>query len=515
MLRWLAAAALVPLLAVSAVGAQQPAAGPFVPLGSRLDRLVVWMIDEGALSRLDPLTRPFRLAAVRRGVAEQDTLALSSSGRRSLAWLHAELDAVTDSTVAVAELGQAFYRNGRRDSFREGGASGTGTMGGVWVSVTRGPFVAVFNPAFENRLKDDPEFTGKTDRFVAGRVQTGYIALTGERGDLVYGRYARNWGPDLFGGLQLSPSAYATDMVSGALRMGRLELTTIAQRLDDYDTTLAATVTRWFLAHRLTVRAGKSVWLAFTETGVYGGTGRGFEPAFHSPLNLGLLTEFNEHRHVNLLWGVDAYARLGGGATIAAQGVIDDIQIDKDTLSDRRPISGGFSVQLTEALASARVHLTFGYTQVRSLTYRNSFAPWEVYAVQGVGIARNFADYDHALLRLQARPLARTHIALDAGYLRQGSGDFRLPFPPDSVLARPGQDFLVAPVRRAAVVRIAVSYEPYDGLLVNGVLGQDGNAIGADRTIAALSVRMRLDLLRRRFGAAWPAVERGHDGDWP
>jgi hypothetical protein len=326
---------------VRAAGAQQPAAGPFVPLGSRLDRLVVWMIDEGALSRVDPLTRPFRLAALRRGVAEQDTLALSSAGRRALAWLRAELDAAADSTAAVAELGQAFYANGRRDSFREGGASGTGTMGGAWVSVTRGPFVAVFNPAFENRLKDDPEYTGKTDRFIAGRLQAGYVAVTGEVGELFFGRTARNWGPGLFDGLELSPSAYATDMISGALRMGRFELTTIAQRLDDYDTTFAASVTRWFFAHRLAIRAGRGVWLAFTETGVYGGPGRGFEPAFHAPLNLGLLAEFNENLLVNVLWGIEGHARLGRALTIAAQGVIDDIQIDKETLMDRRPTSGG------------------------------------------------------------------------------------------------------------------------------------------------------------------------------
>ena len=494
---------------------QRDHAGPFIPLGSRLDRLVSWSILDGALASIDPLTRPYRLAAIRRAAAEQDTTILSSAGLRAFGWVRSELDRASDSTAFVAELGHASYRNGRRDSFRQGGRAGTGTMGGIWMSLGRGPFVAVVNPAFENRLKDDPEFTGDTDRFIAGRLQSGYVAVTGEAGDLFLGRTSRNWGPSLFDGLQLSPSAYATDMISGALRMGRFELTTIAQRLDDYDTTLAVSVTRWFFAHRLTVHAGRGVWLAFTETGVYGGPGRGFEPAFHAPLNLGLLTEVNEHREVNVLLGIEAHAGLGRGLSIAAQGVIDDIQIDRDTLTDWRPTSGGFTVQLTAALAKAPVHVSFGYTQVRSLTYRNSSTPWGIYAVRGVGIARNFADYDQVMLRLAAKRSAAWGVALDVSYLRQGSGDFRQPFPSDSVLAQAGQGFLVAPVRSAAAVRLVAEAEPLAGVLVNGEIGVNGAATGAAPGIAAVAVRVRFDALARQFGSVWGAVEPGDGRSWP
>jgi hypothetical protein len=507
--------ALVAVSLPSRVTGQQAAPGPFLPLGSRLDQLVRWMQAEGGLDRLDPLTRPFRLAAVRLVVARQDTLQLTPMARRAFAWLRTELAAANDSTTVSAELGASAYGNGRRDSFREGGRAGSGAMGGVWVSMTRGPLVAVLNPAFENRLRDDPDYTGDTSRFVAGRLQTGYVMLTGEAGDLFFGRAARNWGPDLFDGLQLSPSAYATDMLSGTLRMGRFEFTTIAQRLDDYDSTLAVPISRYFLAHRLGIRAGKGVWIALTETGVYGGPGRGLETAFLAPLNPALLTEFNEGKNVNLMWGAQLHSLLGRGLSFDGEWMIDDIQIDRGTLRDRRPWSGGITLAARYAFPDLPLHGTIGYTQVRSLTYRNSFEPYEVYAVSGVGIARTFSDYDQVLLRLETRPATRLRVSLDGSYIRQGSGDFRQPYPSDSVLALPGQGFLIAPARHSAGARLTASSEPWVGVELEGEVGVYGKVSGGSAGIAALAVRMGFNVLAGRFGAAWPGVERRSGTGWP
>jgi hypothetical protein len=513
--RLVAASTVLALAYALPAHGQEARAGPWVPIGSRLDGLVGWTIAEGGLGRVDPLTRPYRLAAVRGAATAQDTTLLSPAGRRVFRWLSSELAATSDSTAVAAELGQAFYNNGRRDSFREGGRSGAGAMGGVWVSMVRGPLVAVLNPAFENRLKDDPEYTGKTDRIIAGRIQNGYLAATGSLGDIVFGRMARNWGPELFQGLQLSPSAYATDQLVGTVRMGRFELTTIAQRLDDYDTTLAATVTRWFLAHRLTVRAGKGVWLAFTETGVYGGPGRGFEPTFAAPLNLGMLSEVNEKRDVNLLWGAELHAPLGRRASFEAQGMIDDIQIDAGPGTNSRPWSGGFTFVVRGALPTFPIHASLGYTQVRSLTFRNSISPWDIYAVRGVGLGRGLADYDQLLLHLEARPNAAVRMAIDISYLRRGSGDFHLPFPTDSVLAGPGQGFLVQPARSTPGARLTGGLELPMGLLVNGEIGVTRTLAGRNEVIAATALRLRLDVLKRHSGGAFPGLEAGASRPWP
>ena len=505
----------IALLRTASLPAQ---AGPWVPIGSRLDGFASWLVAEGGLRGIDPLTRPWRLAELRRAAAEQDSLALRPAGRRMLEWLQAELARAADSSALTAELGQALYRNGRRDSFREGGASGTGTFAGVWASLTRGPFVAVLNPAIENRLKDDPEFTGKTDRFVAGRLQIGYVAATGNVGDAFYGRMARQWGPSLFQGIQLSPSAYAQDQLTGTVRLGRFALTSLAQRLDDQQidsVSLDVPVSRYFFAHRLTIDAGRGVWIALTESGIYGGPGRGFEPAFHAPFGLAMLAQVNEQRNVNALWGVEMQAPLGRGVTFAAQGVIDDIQLDNKTLTDQRPTSGGFTAVLSGLMPRVPGHWSLGYTRVGALTYRNSFRVYEVYALQSVGLGRNFSDYDQVLLQLAVRPALSTNVALEASYLRQGSGDFRQPFPSDSVLAQPGQGFLVAPVQSGPAVRLVAEAEPFRGVLVNGEVGMNGAGSGSAKGIAALAVRLRFDALAHRFGAAWGAIEGGDGRRWP
>lgn len=499
------------LVTAASVGlAQSRPAGPFVPLGSRLDWLIRWTIADGGLEGIDPLTRPFRMAAVRdaAAAAATDSSPRAPARLRILELLNRELSAAADSVVVTAEVGVAAYRNGRRDSFREGGGAGVSPAAGVWLGLSRGPFVAVLNPGFDNRLEDDPEFTGNTDRVITGRLQSGYLAVTGGGGDLLLGRLPQQWGPELFDGLQLSASAYPTDMLSGTLRFGRLSLTTVAQRLDDYDTTLAAPVSRYFFAHRLGVRAGRHTWLAFTETGVYGGPARGFEPAFHVPLNPGLLSEVNEGKRVNLLWGAQIHTRIRPGITVQGELVVDDFQIDDDTLTDSRPWSGGFSLVVRAALPAAPMHVSLGYTQVRSLSYRNAADPWGVYAVRGVGIARNFADYDQVLLRAEAMLGSRADAALDLSFLRQGSGDFRQPFPTDTVLAQPGQGFLVAPARKALGARATLRMEPWKGLSLRGTGGVNGRLGGGMEAILELGVRLAFDVLHGTGGSAWPALER-------
>lgn len=515
-LRALAAAALL-ASAAPALSAQDYA-GPLVPLGSRLDRFVSWAIADGALTGVDPLARPYRLAAVRRAVALQDTLALAPSGRRAFEWLREALAAFDAPTLVVAEGAYEAYRNARRDTFRPGGGRGAYPAFGVWVSMAAGPFTAVLSPALEGRLWDDPEYTGVKDKRVVGRMQTAYVAVSGARGDLVLGRMARDWGPGLFGGLVLSPSAYAYDALSGALRIGRFELSALAQQLDAGPDTAGAPgvpFNRFLFAHRLGIDLGRGVWLALYETGVYGGPGAGFRPAFHNPLNLGLLSELNDGLGVNVLVGGDLSARLSDRVLVGASGFIDDIQIDRTTLRDRRPTSYGFTTLGRYSLPKAPVHLALGYTRVASLSYRNEKDVRFVYALRGVGIGRNFADYDQWLLRAEARPAPAWYVAADLSWLRQGAGDFRLPFPSDSILALPGQGFLVAPAHTARAARVTVGAEPRAGLELRGEFGITQRLGGGTLAIASASAHVRLDLIARALGGAAFGIEPGADRAWP
>src|SRR5207249_6048281 len=68
-------------------------------------------------------------------------------------------------------------------------------------------------------------------------------------------------------------------------------------------------------------------------------------------------------------------------------------------------------------------------TQVANLTYRTG-NPAEAVESRLVGLGRNFSDYDQ--LTLRAGLLAGPGVLLqpEATLLRQGQGDFRLPYPP-------------------------------------------------------------------------------------
>jgi hypothetical protein len=515
---WVAAAFLAVAQTPGAV-AQATSSGPFVPIGSRLDRLALWAADAGALRGVDPLTRPFRLAALRRAAAAADSATLTATARRSLEWLHQALEAAGDSTSVVAELAVRGYTNGRRETFRFSDSGGVGPAVGFRVGLTRGPFVVVLNPAIDNRLKDDPEYTGYTKRFIAGRMQEAYVAAMGNVASVYYGRFARNWGPPLWDGLLVSPAPYATEALGGALRIGRFELHSFTARLNDVDTSGVVSLQRWFVAHRLSMDLGRGAWLALVETALYGGPGQGFDPVLSAPLNSTLLSDFNDNQGrigVNAQWGADAVVPLWRGARVAASGFLDDIQVDRDTtLTSRRPTSYGLSVVVTAAMRTAPIHISAGYTRVSSLAYRNSFDPFLEYSQKRVGLGRNFSDYDQVMLRGAWRWSPAWSATLDVSYLRQGAGDFRLPFPSDSALAGGGMGFLMKPVRTAAGMRVTLEGELRPGLVVQGELGAVEMPRGDTRAIAAVGLRLRADLMRRRLGGSIPAVLEGADRGWP
>jgi hypothetical protein len=75
------------------------------------------------------------------------------------------------------------------------------------------------------------------------------------------------------------------------------------------------------------------------------------------------------------------------------------------------------------------VVLTAFFTQVANLTYRTP-NPAEAVDSRGVGLGRNFSDYDQLTLRAQVLAGPGVLLAPEATVLRQGEGDFRAPYPP-------------------------------------------------------------------------------------
>lgn len=513
------AAALLLVAATLSAGplrAQADPLGPWLPVGSRADRNVRWAIDAGAL-QLNPLVRPFRLAAVRAALATAQSRGLPERPARTLEAVARDLRALDDSAALLVEGSLAAYHNARRETLRSGGGSGVSPGIGVWASASTGPFVAVLNPAIEGRLRDDPEFTGEKTKRVTGRIQTAYLAATGRTGDVILGRLTRTWGPDLFDGLMLSGSAYAFDELAAALRVGRFELTSLTRRLSSVADTSGSGVAfnRFFLAHRLDMRIRDDTWLGLIETAVYGGSGDTWHPALLVPINLAIASAFNDSIRMNSMLGAELSMPLARGIRFEGSLMVDDIQIDRKLLTDKRPAAYGLTLVLRGAWPGTPVHSALGYTRVSALAYRNSFDPDFEYSNQHVGLARNFSDYDQVLLRTQLRPLSTWDIVLDLAYFRQGSADFRQPFPNDSVLAGPNQGFLVAPVRRWVAGRILADAEIRPGFTLTSELGFTAAPAGGTTAIASFAARLAFDVLHRRAGAAYSGGERGADRPWP
>jgi hypothetical protein len=109
--------------------------------------------------------------------------------------------------------------------------------------------------------------------------------------------------------------------------------------------------------------------------------------------------------------------------------LIDDIQIDKGggaTSGNNEPASYGFTLGAQTGLGPAA--WTLFYTRVANLTYRTPSPP-EAVMRRGVGLGRNFSDYDQLTLRGSLLTGPDVLLAPELTLLRQGTGDFRLPYP--------------------------------------------------------------------------------------
>src|SRR5439155_9461853 len=101
-------------------------------------------------------------------------------------------------------------------------------------------------------------------------------------------------------------------------------------------------------------------------------------------------------------------------------------QVGRAAASDKRPPSYGVTLGAQGPLS--RFGWTAFYTQVSNLACRITI-PAETVLRRGVGLGRNFSDYDQ--LTLRASMIAGPSVLLEpeVTLLRQGQGDFRLPYP--------------------------------------------------------------------------------------
>ena len=428
-------------------------ASPYVPLNHWAMPYVEHLIARGRLTDPTPLTRPLREADLLRALQATDSARLSAAERGVVRRVVAELDRRERGPAARLELhaGVAARSHARRDPLREAGPGHGTASGGAALTLFFGPVAVVTHPYFDTRLKWDPDYFGKKDRVIAGRAAEAYVTGQWRYGDVFFGALDRNWGPPALEGLLLSPSPYSYDHFGVTLGTPGVRLEGVITQLDDIDTGGVANH-RYLIAHRLVLRPPGRTTLALWEGSLLAGPGRPLEPWFANIFTLGLVAQYDQAGQVNNLLGLDVTSRVGS-ARVFGSLLIDDIQVDRSVATDREPPQYGATLGAQGGVAG--VAWTAFYTRIANLTYRTT-NPAEAVMRRGVGLARNFSDYDQLTLRASLLTAHRALLTPEVTLLRQGEGDFRLPYPPvtayDSTPA-----FLSGVVERT--VRLAVGYQ--------------------------------------------------------
>jgi len=474
--------ALFLLLAIPGTALAQDAS-PYVPLSHWAMPYVEHLIARGRLTDPTPLTRPFREAELLRALEAADSARLSAAEWAVVRQIKDELTRRERGPAARLDLhaGIAASSHARRDALREAGPGHGTVSGGAALTLYFGPAVVVTHPYFDTRLKWDPDYFGKKDRVIAGRNAEAYAAAQWRYGEVFFGAVDRNWGPPAVEGLLLSPSPYSYDHLGVALGTPGVRFEAVLTQLDDLPDTSGALNHRYLVAHRLVLRPPGKTTLALWEGSLLAGPDRQLEPWFANIFTLGLLAQLDQSEQVNSLVGLDVTTRIDQTRVFGSL-LIDDIQIDRNTATDQEPAQYGLTFGAQGGLGG--LAWTAFYTRIANLTYRTN-NPSETVMRRGVGLARNHSDYDQLTLRASLLPARGMLLAPEVTLLRQGEGDFRLPYPPvaayDSTRA-----FLSGVVE--TTVRLAVSGRLSAGAWTvagNGgvhLISNAGHVSGASRT---------------------------------
>jgi hypothetical protein len=300
-----------------------------------------------------------------------------------------------------------------------------------------GPAVGFVRTLIDSRLNADPEFSGRKDRKLAGRTEEGYLSGQWKYGELTFGRLARNWGPSTLQGLELGNYAYTYDHLYGLLGTDKLHFSTVVARLDNFTLPSGQVDQRFFSIHRLAVR--RASWeIAATESYVYSGPGRGFEPSLVNPFNIYSLSWRDENQEGNLGLGAEIAFRSRRVGTLAAHIFLDDLQIDRCDPLCAEPTSYGFTLAAEGLPLAGEQRLFASYTRVSNLAYHTP-NPSEAYSMLGVGLGRGFSDYDEVKVGADIALVPRTPLRLYVAHRRQGEGDYRATYPaPADYATTPG-----------------------------------------------------------------------------
>jgi hypothetical protein len=408
---------------------------PFIPLDHPLLPLAEYLIARGDIADPSPMIRPFRRTDLVRAIEAAHLAPESKSGTIAAALERAFGDRPDESWFRVAgRAGAQGYTTARRDLLHPSGNGAVTGYADLTLEGRTGSFVAVSRAAAENRLKDDPDWSGgslQQRKSQAYRFIDGYLSAQWKHVRLFYGQMDRNWGPAGSLGLSLANYAYPRADVGLDLVFDRLQFNVVGTQVSDMTSIDGTTNKRYFMAHRLNVKVTKRLDLALWETGLLAGANQSFDPAFRNPMVLWLFPiQFGESDNRNSILGGDLRWRLGR-VLLEGQAMIDDRWRNhadpSGTGEPAHPGRWGITVVGSGPLGSGALWRV-GASAISSLAYRTIDSA-QSFLDRGVGIGPHFTD-NYTVTASVAVPVAhRFVITPDLTLLRQGEGRIDAPFP--------------------------------------------------------------------------------------
>ncbi|MEO8225972.1 MAG: hypothetical protein ABI637_01000 [Gemmatimonadota bacterium] len=423
-IRAFAFAILLSALAAARVSAQ---ASPYVALDDPELPRFEHFVARGDVADPSPFIRPFLRADAVRVLALADTAPGSATGRLIHDLHERWTDITSESWYSIgARAGAQAYSHARRDALHPAGPRGARPYAEVPLMAAYGNLILVARPAVEPRVTDDPDWPGRPDVKVAGRLVDGYVSAQFKFARLVYGQLDQNWGPVGVAGIPLSNYGYERQGLGLEIGSRALKLSAFAEELRDGPDSSGQIVHRYYFVHRLTARLSDRVLLAAWEGNVIAGAGRNFETRYRNPVALGYLTNtigLGDDRGNEML-GLDVHWRAFGRTTLEAQLALDDFYYQRRYENRDRY---GLTLAAFGPLGT-RMAWRGLYTQVSSLALR-AFDRSENFTDAGVGLGRNFSDNDQ--LSLFATMPAGRHWLLtpELTLFRQGEGRINDPYP--------------------------------------------------------------------------------------
>src|SRR5690606_18182812 len=255
--------ALIPVLLAGPLAAQ---ASPYIPLDDPSLPLLEHLIARGETEDPSPMIRPFRRTEAARLLADADTAPDTRSGAVMAALRQRRADPVTETwwSAGVRGGGQAYTRP-RRDLFHPVGEDGVRPYAEVSLQGGFGPLVASTRPAVEPRVTDDPDWPGRRNVDVAGRLVEGYLAGQFKYARFLYGQLDHNWGPTGLPGIPLSNYGYERQGLLLEVGNRKVRLSALATDLRDGPDSAGVNTHRYYFVHRLAVRLSNRVELAAWE----------------------------------------------------------------------------------------------------------------------------------------------------------------------------------------------------------------------------------------------------------